>query len=208
MTTYLWLSRVEWMMATPLATSQWRGIINLSVAATSKMVLVTTVVHCYYSDLLSITGTALHSSWVHCYQSAIPSITVTALYSSWVHHHQSAIPSITVTALYSSWVHLYQSVIPSITVTVPSSSWVHHYQSAIPSITVTIIFVGIVTLILLVYSFFGKCCHSQKSILELKRTLGTVVMSDNVPARLLPYGRGITMNLHSILRKVNANTIF
>ena len=36
-----------------------------------------------------------------------------------------------------------------------------------------------------IYSYFKKGCHSQKSILEPKRTVGTVIMSDNVTAKVV-----------------------
>ena len=40
-------------------------------------------------------------------------------------------------------------------------------------------------IIVLVYSYFKKGCYSQQSILEPKGTLGTVLMSDNLPAKVV-----------------------
>ena len=34
------------------------------------------------------------------------------------------------------------------------------------------------------YSYFKKGCHSKLSILEPKGTVGTVIMSDNTPAKV------------------------
>ena len=45
-------------------------------------------------------------------------------------------------------------------------------------------------------------------MLEPKGTLGIVIMSNNAPVNVVTvmYGRGIMMNLHSILCKVDANS--
>ena len=60
-----------------------------------------------------------------------------------------------------------------------------------------------------VYNCFKKGYRSQNSILEPKGTLGTVIMSDNAPAKVVTlsvYGRSIMMNLHFILCKVSSNS--
>ena len=57
------------------------------------------------------------------------------------------------------------------------------------------------------YSYFIKGCHSQSLILEPKGTLGTVIISDNAPVKVvtvLPWH--YMMNLHSFFCRVDANS--
>ena len=61
------------------------------------------------------------------------------------------------------------------------------------------------------YSCFKKGCHSQQSILEPKGALGTVIMGDNTPTKVVTVLLcHKMMNLHSILCKVinNNNKLF
>ena len=54
---------------------------------------------------------------------------------------------------------------------------------------------------------FQKGCHTKQSILEPKGTLGTVIMSDNTPAKVVVVWLcHYMMSLHSMLCKVNANS--